>query len=326
LTWDDLNAIRELPSVHQAVPMLRTTTSLVSDDQNWTTLVQGTTPDFFEIRNWPSSIGRSFTNSDVETQTKVVVLGRTVADELFGVGSDPTSQVIRINNMPFEMIGVLSTKGQTPSGQNHDDSAFVPASTFRTRLSRSLGNFLTGIIIVQAKSPEMVAGAQAEVSALLRDRHQILAGMDDDFSIRNLDETAKAQQSGARTLTTLLSSIAAVSLLVGGIGIMNIMLVSVTERTREIGLRMAVGAKPQQILAQFLVEASSLSMLGGALGVALGTGGALALAAKFDWPVLIQPDLVLIAVSFSALVGIGFGLYPAQRAARLDPVEALRYE
>jgi putative ABC transport system permease protein len=202
----------------------------------------------------------------------------------------------------------------------------VPASTFRTRLQRSLGNFLTGTIFVQASSPDLVARAEKDVSNLLRDRHQIGGGMDDDFSIRNLAEMASAQQQGTETLTTLLSSIAAVSLFVGGIGIMNIMLVSVTERTREIGLRMAIGAKPRQIMSQFLIEAFSLSVMGGAIGVALGIGGAMALASKFGWPILIRPDIVFVAVLFSAVVGIGFGLYPAQKAARLDPIQALRYE
>jgi putative ABC transport system permease protein len=327
LTWDDLKSIQnELPSVHAAAPMLRTGTSLVSEDQNWTTQVQGTTPEYFDIRNWPIANGRLFNNSDQESQTKVVVLGRTVADKLFGVGSDPTGQLIRINNVPFEVIGVLSAKGQSPTGQDYDDGAFVPASTFRTRLSRSLGNFLTGAVFVQAGSPSQVAQAEKDVTALLRERHQIPGGGEDDFSIRNLAEMASAQEQGTQTLTTLLSSIAAVSLLVGGIGIMNIMLVSVTERTREIGLRMAIGAKPEQILTQFLIEAFTLSVMGGAVGVAIGIGGAMGLASKFGWPILIRADIVIVAVLFSAAVGIGFGLYPAQKAARLDPIQALRYE
>ena len=327
LTWDDLRAIQnEVPGVRQAAPMLRSGISLVSEDQNWTTQVQGTTSEYFELRNWPIMSGRLLTNSDVEGQTKVVLLGRTVADKLFGPGSDPSNQSVRINNVPFEVIGVLSVKGQAPTGQDYDDGAFVPVSTFRSRIQRGLGNFLNGVIFVRANSPAEVSRVQSGVTNLLRQRHQIAVGVDDDFSIRNLAEMASAQQQGTETLTTLLSSIAAVSLLVGGIGIMNIMLVSVTERTREIGLRMAIGAKPRNILGQFLTEAFALSLIGGAIGVALGIGLAMTLASRFGWPVLIRPDIVVIAVVFSALVGVAFGLYPAQKAARLDPIVALRYE
>jgi len=327
LTWDDLQAIQnDVPGVRQAAPMLRSGLSLVSEDQNWTTQVQGTTSEYFELRNWPIMSGRLLSNSDVEGQSKVVLLGRTVADKLFGPGSDPTNQSVRINNVPFEVIGVLSVKGQAPTGQDYDDAAFVPVSTFRSRIQRGLGNFLSGVIFVRANTPAEVSRVQAGVTNLLRQRHQIAVGADDDFSIRNLAEMASAQQQGTETLTTLLSSIAAVSLLVGGIGIMNIMLVSVTERTREIGLRMAIGAKPRNILGQFLTEAFALSVMGGAIGVALGIGLAMSLAARFGWPVLIRPDIVVIAVVFSAVVGVGFGLYPAQKAARLDPIQALRYE
>jgi putative ABC transport system permease protein len=327
ITWDDLKAIQtDVSGVRAAAPMLRSASSLVSEDQNWTTQVQGTTADYFDLRNWRTTTGRSLSSSDVESQTKVILLGRTVADKLFGPGADPVSQVIRVTNVPFEVIGVLSAKGQAPNGQDYDDAAFIPATTFRTRISRSLGNFVNGVLFVQANSPSEVSRVEKGVTDLLRDRHHIAIGADDDFSIRNLAEMASAQQQGTETMTTLLSSIAAVSLFVGGIGIMNIMLVSVTERTREIGLRMAIGAKPQQILNQFLIEAFALSAMGGAIGVGLGISGALLLGSRFGWPVLIRPDIVIIAVVFSAFVGVAFGLYPAQKAARLDPIQALRYE
>jgi putative ABC transport system permease protein len=327
LTWDDLKAIQnEVPSVKLAAPFLRANTSIVSEDQNWTTQVSGTTGDYLEIRDWGVSSGRSFTPSDVEAQTKVVLLGRTVADKLFGPGSDPVGQAVRVSNIPFDVVGVLVAKGQSPNGQDYDDAAFIPVTTFRSKIQGGLGNFIPGVIFVQAASPSEVARAEAGIAALLRDRHHARDGADDDFSIRNLAEIAGAQEQGTQTVTTLLSSVAAVSLLVGGIGIMNIMLVSVTERTREIGLRMAVGAKPQHILGQFLVEALALSVMGGGIGVVLGAGVAMRLAATFGWPIVIRPDVVLIAVLFSAAVGIGFGLYPAQKASRLDPITALRYE
>jgi len=327
LTWSDLGAIQsDVPGVASAAPVLRTATSLASDDQNWTTQVYGTTSDYFELRNWPLASGVSFTSSDLDGQTKVVILGRTVADQLYGPGSNPTGQSVRIANVPFEVIGVLSPKGQSTSGQDYDDGAFVPVSTFQGKLQRGLGNFLSGVIFIRASTASEVPRVQAAVSALLRDRHHLDAAADDDFSIRNLVEIANAQARGTETLTTLLSAIAAVSLAVGGIGIMNIMLVSVTERTREVGLRVALGAKPQHILGQFLVEACALACSGGALGVLLGIGVAARLAASFGWPVSINPALALLAVVFSALVGIGFGLYPALKASRLDPIQALRYE
>jgi putative ABC transport system permease protein len=327
LTWDDLKAIQtQVSTVRLAAPYLRTNLPIVGEDQNWTTQIGGTTGDYLELRNWPIARGRTLTNSDVETSTKVVVLGQTVSTHLFGENADPISQSVRINNVPFEVVGVLSPKGQSTSGQDYDDAALVPVSTFRTKIQGGLKNYLAGAIFVQATSPADTARAETQVSDLLRDRHRIGAGVDDDFSIRNLAEMASAQAEGTKTMTTLLAGIAAVSLLVGGIGIMNIMLVSVTERTREIGLRMAIGAKPEQILAQFLVEAFALSLMGGALGVALGIGAGLWLAAQFGWPTLIRPDIVLISVLFSALVGVGFGLYPARKASRLDPIDALRYE
>jgi putative ABC transport system permease protein len=327
LTWEDLKAIQiEIPSVRYAAPVLRTTAQVLSEYQNWTTSVTGTTPEFFEIRSWSVARGSRFSQSDIDGGTKVVLLGQTVVDKLYGPQVDPVGQMVRIKNVPFEIVGVLAKKGQSPMGQDYDDAVFVPQTTFQAKIQGSLQKYIAGVIFVGAVSSEATARAQRQITDLLRDRHHIQLGMDDDFSIRNLSEMASAQQEGTRTLTTLLASVATVSLLVGGIGIMNIMLVSVTERTREIGLRMAVGAKPRDILAQFLVEALTLSLAGGLLGVSLGVAGAYRLALQFGWPTLVRPDIIVIAVGFSALVGVGFGLYPALKASRLDPITALRFE
>jgi len=327
LTWEDLKAIRtEVPTVRYAAPQLRVNAQLMSEDQNWNTSVYGTTTEYFLIRNWPTALGSEMTDSDVETGAKVVFLGQTVVEKLFGQNTDPIGQLVRIKNIPFEVKGVLSRKGQSPTGQDYDDAAFVPLKAFQTKIQGGLSQFLAGVIYVGAVSSDLTSKCQQQVTTLLRDRHHLGAGQDDDFSIRNLTELASAQQQGTETLTTLLASIAAVSLLVGGIGIMNIMLVSVTERTREIGIRMAVGARPGAILAQFLVEALALAIAGGLIGVGLGILAARRLATQFGWPMLIRPDIVVIAVAFSAFVGVAFGLYPARKASLLDPIEALRFE
>jgi putative ABC transport system permease protein len=327
LTWDDLRAIQtEIPVVRLAAPSLRSVAQVVNEDQNWSTSITGTTPEYFEIRSWSMAQGSAFTQSDVDGGTKVAVLGQTVVDRVFGPHADPVGQVVRIRNIPFQVVAVMAKKGQSPNGQDYDDAVIIPVSTFQTKIQGGLQKFLSGAIMISAVSADATDKAENEVTALLRERHNIQPGNDDDFSIRNLTEIASAQQEGTRTLTLLLSSIAAVSLLVGGIGIMNIMLVSVTERTREIGLRMAVGAKPKDILSQFLVEALTLSVAGGLFGVALGIGVAQYLVNQFDWPMLIRPGIVLLSVGFSAFVGIAFGLYPARKASLLDPIEALRYE
>jgi len=327
LTWDDLRAIRsEVPSVRYAAPQLRAGAQLMAEDQNWSTSVFGTTPEFFLIRNWPTAMGAPMGDSDVEGGTKVVFLGQTVVDKLFGPNANPVGQMIRIRNIPFEVKGVLAKKGQSPMGQDYDDAAYIPLKTFQTKIQGGLQQFISGVILIGATSESATQLAEQQVTNLLRDRHRIGTGQDDDFSIRNLTELASAQEQGTKTLTTLLASIAAVSLLVGGIGIMNIMLVSVTERTREIGVRMAVGAKPRNILAQFLVEALTLALAGGIIGVALGLLGAQRLASQFHWPMLIRPEIVFVSVAFSALVGVVFGLYPARKASRLDPIDALRFE
>ncbi|HVI96347.1 MAG TPA: ABC transporter permease [Anaeromyxobacter sp.] len=327
LTWDDLRAIQtEVPSVRYAAPALRTTTSVVAEDQNWTTSVNGTSPAYFAIRSWSAARGTIFNASDVDSGTKVVVLGQTVADKLFGPGAEAVGTTVRIKGVPFEVVGVLAAKGQSPMGQDYDDAVFVPYTTFQSKLQGGLKNVIAGVLFIGATDADATSVAERQITALLRDRHHLASGADDDFSIRNLTEMASATQEGTKTLTTLLAAIAAVSLLVGGIGIMNIMLVSVTERTREIGVRMAVGARPRDILLQFLVEALALSVAGGAIGVALGVSGAAWLARTMGWPMLVRPDVIAIAVVFSGLVGVGFGLYPAQKASRLDPIQALRFE
>ncbi len=327
ITWEDLRAIQtQLRSVRYAAPTLRSNAQLVSEEQNWSTSITGTSPEYFLIRNWPAARGANFTQGDVDAGAKVVVLGKTVADKLFGPDTDPVGQVIRIKNTPFEVVGVSASKGQSSQGQDYDDAAFVPVTTFQAKIQGGLQKYVSGNLFVGADPSVGTTAAQTEMTELLRERHQIRRGADDDFSIRNLAEMASAQQEGTETMTTLLASIAAVSLLVGGIGIMNIMLVSVTERTREIGVRMAIGAKPRHILAQFLVESLTLSLVGGLLGVALGTLAARELSSRFGWTMVVRPDIVAVAVGFSALVGVVFGLYPAHKASRLDPIQALRFE
>ncbi len=327
ITWDDLRAIQtQVPTVAAAAPVMRSNTPVVAEEQNWSTQVTGTTEDYFIVRNWSIARGAGITRSDVEARAKVVVLGATVAEKLYGASADPIGQVVRIKNVPFQVVGVAAVKGQSAMGQDYDDAAFVPVTTYQTKIQGGLQSYLSGQIMIAATSAQTTQLAQQQISELLRERHNIRPDGDDDFVIRNLAEMASAQQEGTKTMTTLLASVAAVSLLVGGIGIMNIMLVSVTERTREIGVRMAVGAKPRNILAQFLVESLVLSITGGLVGIGLGIFTANRVALQFGWPILIRMDIVLISVIFSGLVGVVFGLYPARKAARLDPIDALRYE
>jgi putative ABC transport system permease protein len=327
LTWDDLEAIEsEIAAAREVAPLLQSQAQLAALGQNWSTSVQGTTPEFFTIRNWRAAQGELFDDGDVRAGTKVAVVGKTVVDNLYGEGADPIGQVVRIGNVPFSIIGVTASKGQSAFGQDNDDVVFVPVSTYRAKLQGGLSKFLAGTIYVGTVSQGATTAAQTEITALLRERHKLRDTEEDDFSVRNLAEFAAAQQEGTETMTSLLAGIALVSLLVGGIGIMNIMLVSVTERTREIGLRMAVGAKPRHVLVQFLVEAMLLSLLGGLLGVAGGIAAASQLAAQFGWPMLVQPQYITLAVVFSGAIGVGFGLYPAFKASRLDPIQALRHE
>ena len=327
LTWEDLRAIQEqVPTVERAAPLLQTRALAQAEGQNWTTQVHGTTPDYFTIRNWDAERGELLGEQEHATGAKVAVVGKTVVENLFGPYADPLGTIIRLNNVPFEIIGVAESKGQSPWGSDNDDVVFVPSTTFRAKLQGDLHQFINGSIQVSAVSKGKTDEAQAQIEELLRRQHRIREGDADDFQVRNLAEMAQGQTEGAETMNSLLAGIALVSLLVGGIGIMNIMLVSVTERTREIGLRMAIGATPRNILVQFMVEAIALSVLGGLLGVGAGLGAAQYLSSKFEWPMLVQPDVIAIAVVFSAVVGIGFGLYPAYKASRLDPIQALRYE
>jgi putative ABC transport system permease protein len=326
LTWRDLQAIREVPSVRYAAASLRTVAQVQSEHENWGTSITGTSPAYFEIRDWPIAMGRGFTASDMDGAAKVAILGQTVVTRLFGRNADPVGRVVLIKNVPFQVIGVLARKGQSATGQDNDDAVFIPQTTFQTRIEGGLQNYIPGVIMVSARSASTTALAASQITRLLRERHHIPSGGDDDFSIRNLTQVAETVEAGAATLTTLLAAVAAVSLLVGGIGIMNIMLVSVTERTREIGLRMAVGAKPRHVLAQFLVEALTLSVTGGIIGISLGVLTAEMLARRWGWPMSFRADVILVSVGFSGLVGVGFGLYPARKASRLDPIDALHYE
>jgi putative ABC transport system permease protein len=327
LTWEDLHAIRsEAPAVRVAAPAMMTRVTLVSDDANWTAAVVGTTPEYFDVRAWKIARGSAFDDQDVSSGAKLVVLGQTTASKLFAPGVDPVGRSVRIRGVPFQVIGLLERKGQSPMGSDYDDTALVPAVAFQTKIQGGLQKYIAGAIMVSAVSAADTTRAQNEIATILRDRHHIATGGEDDFSVRNLTEIADAQQQGTKALTALLAAVAVVSLLVGGIGIMNIMLVSVTERTREVGVRMAVGAKPWHVLTQFLVEAVALSMAGGCIGVAAGVLTARLVAARFGFPFTMRVDMAIVAFAFSALVGIAFGLYPARKAARLDPIEALRYE
>jgi putative ABC transport system permease protein len=325
LTWADLEAIRELSLVRAAAPLVNAGAQVAAEGQNWNTQVQGTTAEFFAIRNWTVASGTLFDENDVRSGAKVALVGQTVVQNLFGSLAEPVGQVLRIGSVPYEIVGALAPKGST-GFNDQDDVVIVPVSTFRAKLQGALQQYIGGTVQVSAVSSEEARAAEEQITTLLRARHRIREGQPDDFTVRNLAELATAQREGAQTMTSLLAGIALVSLVVGGIGIMNIMLVSVTERTREIGLRMAVGAKPRSILTQFLVEAVALSVAGGFVGTTAGLGAAAWLAARFEWPMLVQPTIVAVAVAFSAVVGVAFGMWPALKASRLDPIQALRYE
>jgi putative ABC transport system permease protein len=327
LTWDDMDRIKaEVEGVRYVAPMMGSQAQVMAEGLNWQTTVRGTTPDYFGIRNWSTAAGEWFGESDIAAGAKVAVLGQTVVNNLWGDGENPVGELVRINNVPFEVIGVAEKKGNNAWGSDEDDVVFIPTKTFRSKLQGGLQQYIPGPIMVSAVSQDAIETAKAGIEKLLRESHRIRLGAEDDFTVRNMSEMASAQQEGAKTMTSLLAGIALVSLIVGGIGIMNIMLVSVTERTREIGLRMALGAKPRTILMQFVIEAVVLSSIGGLLGVATGIGAAQYLVSKFDWPLLIEPMFSVIAVGFSAMVGVAFGLYPAWKASRLDPIQALRFE
>ncbi len=325
LSESDVDAIRqEVPSVSYVSASIRTVAQVVYGNQNWSTSIQGGEVDWPLIRSWNVSQGQFFTDADNRAAAKVCVLGQTVVTNLFG-DEDPIGKTIRIKNIPFRVVGVLEAKGGSMMGQDQDDTVIAPYQTVRKKL---MGTTAVGMVMTAVASNDLVQQAQDEISALLRQRHKInkSAGQDDDFMIRSQTEMLQQAEEQARTMRLLLWSIAGVSLLVGGIGIMNIMLVSVTERTREIGVRMAIGAKGADIRAQFLVEALVLAIAGGVLGIGLGVGIQQAVAKLAGWPVAVSTSSVSLAFLFSALIGITFGFYPALKASRLDPIEALRYE
>jgi putative ABC transport system permease protein len=327
LKTSDAKAIqRECPAVGAVTYLRRQVQQVVAGNQNWSTAITGVTPDYQIVRDWPIAAGRFLNKQEEESAATSAVLGQTVVQNLFGPGQNPVDQTIRINNMPFRVVGVLIAKGQSTQGQDQDDAVFIPFSTAERKVlgTRILGT--VGAIMVSAISPEAIPEAQRQITTLLRERHRIRRGQNDDFTIRNLADIAATAESTNQVMSILLASVASVSLLVGGIGIMNIMLVSVTERTREIGIRMAVGAKSRHILTQFLLEAVVLSSIGGVVGAVLGVVGAKVVSAVANWPTIVPPDAIFLAITFAAAVGIFFGFYPARKAARLDPIQALRYE
>ena len=328
LTEDDAKAIAlECPAVALVAPSMRGISQVVFGNVNWSTLIQGTVPEWLQIRDYEVQSGRAFTWRDVDGVAKVALVGQTVVKNLFG-DTDPVGQIIRIKRVPFTVLGVLSPKGQSAMGQDQDDIIVIPLSTAKRKVlgvSQANANAV-GVIAVQARGPTAMKEAEEQIVALLRQRHHLQPSQENDFDVRNITEAFAAQEQSARVMSLLLGAIASVSLLVGGIGIMNIMLVSVTERTREIGLRLAVGAKTRDILTQFLVEAVTLSVVGGLIGIALGIGTSLIISWLAKWSTLISGTAVVLAFAFSALVGVFFGYYPARKAAFLDPIEALRYE
>jgi len=323
LTVDDLDAIkREVPSVSMVTPSVNTRSQLVAGNMNWNTAVTGVSEQYPEIRKWPVASGSFFTDADVRTAARVIVIGKTLADSLFP-GSDPIGQDLRVVNLPFRVVGVMSSKGQDPQGRDQDDVAFAPYTTVQKKL---LGRDRIQIAYVSAISQDATYTAQSQITDLLRQRHKLTASEPDDFTVRNMTDVAEAANETSKTMTILLACIAGVSLLVGGIGIMNIMLVSVTERTREIGIRMAIGARSSAVRSQFLIESIVLSLTGGMIGIILGVVLSLVIPAFLGWPTLVSMMAIVGSVLFSAAVGIFFGYYPARKAASLDPIEALRYE
>ena len=326
LTVDDARAIAAgITDVAFTAPLLPGTAQVVYGNQNWNTIVTGTIHDFFELREWPLISGKIFTQRDVDAATKVAVLGQTVVENLFG-NEDPLDKVIRIKKIPFRIIGVLSKKGQSPVGQDQDDIIYVPVTTAQKRLFGTMFPGTVRMLIVKAISPDALNNVEKDIAALLRERHRIPPGKDDDFTVRNLSEMMAASEQAAGIMSILLGAIASVSLIVGGIGIMNIMLVSVTERTREIGIRMAVGARQKDILMQFLIEAVVLAIIGGGAGIVVGAIGSWLISYFAGWEIYISASAIFLAFGFSAITGIFFGFYPARKASQLAPVECLRYE
>jgi putative ABC transport system permease protein len=323
LRIEDAEAIRrEVAGVRYLSPGVNLRSQVISDTSNWGTQIQGTGEDLPLIRSWPTEKGSFFAEQEVRSAAKVAVLGSVVRDQLFGPGADPTGAQIRIRNQPFKVIGVMSKKGQAAMGQDQDDTVFIPYATAQKKL---LGIVHLNNMVVQAEDGVPLARVQAGITALLRTRHNI-AGDQDDFMVRTQDEMTTMLTSTTDTMTYLLAGIAAVSLVVGGIGIMNIMLVSVTERTREIGLRLSLGARDVDVLLQFLVEAVVLSLVGGAIGLGLGFAGSYVIGQVMGWPAVVSSNAVLMSFGFSAAIGVFFGFYPARKAAAMDPIEALRFE
>jgi putative ABC transport system permease protein len=326
LTLGDAVAIqKECPSVLYVAPVHSGVAQVVYGNQNWSTGITGTTMDMLYVRDWPLSDGRVFTEEEVRSATKVCLLGQTVVDNLFG-GINPVGQIIRIKKIPFTVIGILEAKGQDPGGHDQDDTIYVPVTTAQKQLFGTQFPGMIRTIMVKAKSTEDLAAAERQINELLRQRHHIGQKQDDDFTVRNLTQMMQAAEQSTSVMTLLLGAIASVSLLVGGIGIMNIMIVSVTERTREIGIRMAIGAKTWDIRLQFIIEALILSMIGGVAGIVIGISGAKILSMLFGWLTIVSPLSIFLAFGFSGLVGIFFGFYPAYKASLLDPIDALRYE
>ena len=323
LTPEDAAAIAQVPGVLYAAAGSNARGQMIAGNLNWNTQLQGTDIDYPLINAWPVELGNFFTAQDVTTAAKVVVLGSIVRDQLFGPETNPVGQVIRIQHQPFTVIGVMVTKGQSQIGQDRDDIAFAPYTTVMKKLR---GVTFINNVNVSAADSNQVSAVADRIAALLRTRHRIQPGDPDDFMVRTIEEMASVRKEATQTMTALLASIAGVSLLVGGIGIMNIMLVSVTERTREIGLRMAIGARGRDVLLQFLVEAVVLSLFGGGIGIALGFGVAQGVTFWQGWPTTVSPNAVAIAFGFAAATGVFFGFYPARKAAALDPIEALRFE
>ena len=323
LTVEDLDAIkREVPSVSMVTPAINARSQLVAGNMNWNTSIQGVSEQYPNIRNWTIQGGEFFTDSDVRTAARIVVIGQTIADNLFA-GSDPVGQTIRIQNLPFRVVGVMVRKGQDPQGRDQDDVAFAPYTTVQKKI---LGSPRLQIAYVSAVSQDATYTAEQQITDLLRQRHKLRGNEANDFTVRNMSDIAEAANETNSTMTLLLACIAGVSLLVGGIGIMNIMLVSVTERTREIGIRMAIGARSTAVRTQFLIESIVLSVTGGLFGIVLGIIVSLAIPRMLGWPTLISMMAIVGSVVFSVAVGIFFGYYPARKAAALDPIEALRYE
>jgi len=323
LTEEDVAAVRaECPSVAAVSSYSRTAAQVAAGGLNWGTSIQGVDIQWALVRAWPVQSGAFFEWTDVRSASKVYLLGATVAQELFG-RDDPVGQAVRIKNIPFRVVGVLAVKGASMTGQDQDDTVIAPYTTVMKLLK---GATKIDAFLASAASRGAIDDAQAEITALLRQRHRILAGQDDDFIVRTQEEIARTADETSRTFTILLGTAAALSLLVGGIGIMNIMLVSVTERTHEIGIRMAIGAKSRDILTQFLIEAITLAVAGGAIGVAFGVGASRLLAWRAGWPIALSPEGIALAFSFSAAVGVFFGFYPARKASHLDPIDALRFE